>query len=295
MGGFHLAKPFQTEQDSIKLIHAGVDRGINFLDNSWDYNEGESERRMGKALNQGGYRDRAFLMTKIDGRTKKSAAEQIDESLRRLQTDHVDLLQFHEIIRYEDPNRIFAEGGAAEAFLEAKRAGKTRYIGFTGHKDPQVHLYMLEAADQFGLQFDAAQMPINVMDAHYRSFGNIVVPEMNRRNVGVLAMKTMGDSVILKSKTVTALECLYYALKMPVSVVITGIDKPEILDQAIEAATTFERIPDEEIRSILRKTEQAAARGDWELFKTSTAFDSTAQNLEWLGGKSPHVEEFAPV
>ncbi len=234
-------------------------------------------------------------MTKIDGRTKQSAAKQIEESLKRLETDHVDLLQFHEVIRFEDPDRIFAEDGAMEAFLEAKKAGKTRYIGFTGHKDPRIHLYMLEVADAHGFRFDAAQLPVNVMDAHYRSFGNMVVPELVKRNIGVLGMKSMGDSVILKSKIVTATECLHYALKMPTSVVITGIDKPDILDQAIEAATTYEQVTEGQMEAILAKTKQAATTGDWELFKTSNAFDSTAKNLDWLGKESPHVQEYAPV
>ncbi len=295
MGGFHLGKPEVEEKQAIELIHAGLDQGINFLDNSWDYNQGESERRVGKALKEGGLRQRAFVMTKIDGRTKETAARQIDQSLSRLQTDHVDLLQFHEIIRFEDPDRIFAEEGAVEAFLEAKKAGKTRYIGFTGHKDPRIHLYMLEVAEQHGFQFDAVQMPINVMDAHFRSFGKMVVPELVKRNIGVLGMKSMGDTVILKSKVVTGLECLQYALKMPTSVVITGIDKPEILDQAIEAARSYESVTDGQIEAILAKTKEGALSGAWELFKTSTAFDSTAQNLEWLGGKSRHVEELAPV
>ncbi len=295
MGGFHLGKPKLPEKEAIRLIHAGIDRGINFLDNSWDYNEGESERRYGKALTQEGYRKRAFLMTKIDGRTKESAAKQIDESLKRLQTDHVDLLQFHEVIRFEDPDRIFTEDGAMAAFLEAKKAGKTRYIGFTGHKDPRIHLYMLEVAEQHGFLFDAVQMPINVMDAHFRSFGKLVIPELVKRNIGVLGMKSMGDSVILKSKTVTPTECLHYALKMPTSVVITGIDTAAILDQAIDAARTVEQVTEQQIEAILAKTKQAALSGDWELFKTSVAFDSTAQNVEWLGGKSPHVEEFSPV
>ena len=295
MGGFHLGKPAITTKAAIDLIHAGLDRGINFLDNSWDYNKGESERRMGKALKQNGYRNRAFLMTKIDGRTKKSAASQIEESLKRLDTDHVDLLQFHEVIRFEDPDRIFTEDGAIEAFLDAKKAGKTRYIGFTGHKDPRIHLYMLEVADRHGFTFDAVQMPINVMDAHYRSFGRLVLPELVKRNIGVLGMKSLGDGVILKSKTATPLECLQYALHMPTSVVITGIDSPKILEQALEAARTYQALSEEQIGAILAKTEKAAAKGDWELFKTSGAFDSTAETLDWLGDKSPHVKEFAPV
>jgi aryl-alcohol dehydrogenase-like predicted oxidoreductase len=294
MGGFHLGKKDLSEKDAIKLIHSGLDQGLNFLDNSWDYNEGESEIRMGKALKIGGYRDRAFLMTKIDGRTKASAAEQIDESLKRLKVDHVDLLQFHEVIRYEDPDRIFEEGGAMEAVMEAKKAGKTRYIGFTGHKDPHIHLYMLEVADKLGVEFDAVQLPVNVMDAHYRSFGNLVVPELVKRNIGVLAMKAMGDSVILKSNTVTAMECLHYSLNQPASVVITGIDKEEILEQALQAARTYQSVSKEDLNTILAKTKNAAATGKWELFKTSKHFDSTAMNVEWLGTESAHVKAVAP-
>ena len=295
MGGFHLGFKELSEPAAIRLIHAGIDRGIDFLDNSWDYNEGESELRMGKALKQGGYRNRAFLMTKIDGRTRQSAASQIEESLRRLETDRVDLLQFHEIIRFEDPDRIFDQDGAMEAVLDARKAGKVRYIGYTGHKDPRIHLYMLEAADRHGFQFDAAQMPVNVMDAHFRSFGNLVIPELVKRNIGVLAMKSMGDTVILKSNTVTPMECLHYALSMPTSVVITGIDKPEILEQAITAAQTFQNVTKEQIRAILAKTAQAARNGAWELFKTSDLFDSTAKNLEWLGSESPRVKAVAPA
>src|SRR6476661_2695327 len=204
MGGFHLGKSTLSEGDSIKLIHSGVDRGINFLDNSWDYNKGESETRMGKALAQDGYRKRVLLMTKIDGRTKEEANKQIEQSLKRLQTDHVDVLQFHEVIRFDDPDRIFAQGGAMEAFLDAKKAGKIRYIGFTGHKDPQIHLYMLKVAADHGFTFDAVQMPLNVMDAHFRSFEKAVVPELVKRNIGVLGMKSMAGAIILKSKTVSA-------------------------------------------------------------------------------------------
>jgi aryl-alcohol dehydrogenase-like predicted oxidoreductase len=294
MGGFHLGKKDLSEGDAIKLVHSGMDQGINFMDNCWDYNKGVSEERMGKALKEGDYRKRAFLMTKIDGRTKEAAAKQIAESLKRLQTDHVDLLQFHEVIRYEDPDRIFSEGGAIEAFLDAKKAGKTRYIGFTGHKDPHIHLYMLEVADKHGFQFDSVQMPINLMDAHYRSFGKLVLPELNKRNVGVLAMKSMGDSVILKSKLVNGLECLYYSLNQPASVVVTGIDKPEILDQAIHAARTYQKVSKEELNALLAKTKDAAATGKWELFKTSNHFDGTAHSPEWLGAESAHVKAVAP-
>jgi hypothetical protein len=170
VGGAHLGRPKISEEEAIKLVHQAIDRGINFLDNSWDYNEGRSEERVGKALAQEGYRNKAFVMTKIDGRTKTNAARQIETSLQRLKVDHIDLLQHHEVIRFDDPDRIFNEGGAMEAFLEAKQAGKIRFIGFTGHKDPHVHLYMLEVAKKHGFHFDTVQMPNNIMDAHFRSF-----------------------------------------------------------------------------------------------------------------------------
>ncbi len=292
MGGFHLAQPGLEEAESIRLIRTAVDRGINFMDNSWDYNEGQSEIRMGKALKDG-YRQKVFLMTKLDGRTKQEAAKQIDESLKRLQTDHVDLMQHHEIIRFEDPDRIFAKQGAHEAVLEAKKAGKIRYIGFTGHKDPHIHLYMLKVAVDHGFKFDTVQMPLNVMDAHFRSFEKLVLPKLVEQGIGVLGMKSMGDKIILKSKTVQPVECLHYALNLPTSVVITGIDSTRILEQALQAARTFQPLSKDQVAALLAKTAQAAANGDYELFKTSQHFDSTAHHPEWLGGQSPHVEQLA--
>jgi aryl-alcohol dehydrogenase-like predicted oxidoreductase len=290
MGGYHIALPRVDEALGIRLIRSALDRGITFLDNCWDYNEGNSEIRMGKALADG-YRDRAFLMTKIDGRTKKAAALQIDESLARLRTDRIDLMQFHEIVRFDDPDRIFAEEGAIHAALEAKEAGKIRYIGFTGHKDPHIHLRMLEVAAENNFHFDTAQMPINVMDAHFRSFTQHVVPEMVRHGVGVLAMKTMGDGFILRSKTVTAIECLHFALHQPTSVVITGIDSMEVLDQAFEAARSFKPFTSPQLDELLAKTKDAAARGKYEPFKTSSLFDATAQNYEWLGQEPETLRE----
>jgi len=289
LGGFHIGMNM-SESDAIQLVRAAVDRGINFMDNSWDYNNGESEIRMGKAL-QDGYRQKVFLMTKLDGRTKESATKQLDESLRRLQTDHVDSIQHHEVIRFDDPDRIFAEGGAQEAVLEAKKAGKVRYIGFTGHKDPHVHLYMLEVAAKHGFVFDTVQMPLNVMDAHFRSFGHLVLPELVKQDIGVLGMKSMGDRIILKSGVVTPIECLHYAMNLPTSVVITGIDKMQILDQAIEAAKNFKPMSAATVEALLAKTKQAAADGQFELFKTSQHFDSTAEHPEWLGGESTHVQQ----
>ena len=180
-----------------------------------------------------------------------------------------------------------------EAFQAAKKAGKTRYIGFTGHKDPRIHLYMLEVADKHGFTFDTVQMPINVMDAHFRSFEHQVLPELVKRNIGVLGMKSMGDSVILKSQKVTAMECLHYSLSRPTSVVITGIDAPNILDQAIQAGRTYKQVPKEQITALLARTAPLAANGEWELFKTRAHFDSTAKNPDWLGTESPHVRTYA--
>jgi len=282
LGGFHIGHP-EDEQDSIRLIHSAIDRGITFMDNSWDYNDGISEIRMGKALEQSGYRDKVFLMTKIDGRTQASATKQIEQSLGRLRTDCVDLLQFHEVLRLEDPDRIFAEEGAIAAFKAAKKAGKVRYIGFTGHKDPLVHLRMLEVAKQHEFEFDAVQMPLNVMDAHFRSFEHQVLPKLVEANVGVIGMKSMGDSHILKSKVVKPIECLHYALNLPTSVVVTGIERMEILDQAIEAADSFQPMSDEAVSALLARTAEAAKSGEYEPFKTGVKFDQTALNPAWLG------------
>jgi aryl-alcohol dehydrogenase-like predicted oxidoreductase len=294
MGGFHLGQPKLTDEESIRLMREAIDRGITFMDNCWDYNEGQSELRMGKALKDG-YRQKVFLMSKIDGRTKETATRQVETSLERLQTDHIDLVQHHEVIRFDDPDRIFAEGGANEALVEAKKAGKIRYIGFTGHKDPHIHLYMLKVAGDHGFHFDTVQMPLNVMDAHFRSFGHLVLPELVRQEIGVLGMKSMGDSVILKSKVVSPIECLHYAMSLPTSVVITGIDKQEILDQAFEAVKTFKPLNREEVAQLLAKTREVAMAGKYELYKTSPHNDGTAHHPDWLGGETPEVQKLAPT
>jgi diketogulonate reductase-like aldo/keto reductase len=223
LGGWHIGLKHVDEQLNLRIVRTAVDRGITFLDNCWDYNDGASEVRMGKALRDG-YRDKVFLMTKIDGRSKKEAARQLDESLRRLQVETIDLVQHHEILRYEDPHRVFDPDGANAALVEARAAGKLRYIGFTGHKDPHVHLQMLEVTAGHGFTFDTVQMPLNVMDAHYRSFAKLVLPELVKQNIGVLGMKPLANGILLRSKTVTPIECLHYALNLPTSVVITGID-----------------------------------------------------------------------
>ncbi len=289
LGGWHLSLKHVDAKLADRIMRSAIDRGINFFDNCWDYNGGESERRMGKTLADG-YRDKVFLMTKINGRTRKEAMSQLEDSLKRLRTDCIDLVQHHEVIRFEDPNRIFSDEGANLALLDAKQQGKVRYIGFTGHKDPRIHLYMLEVADENGFTFDTAQMPLNVMDAHFRSFSKLVVPELIKRGTAVLGMKSMANGQILRSNTVTPIECLHYAMNLDTSVVITGCDSMEILDQAFEATRTFHPLSAVELDALLAKTKQAAAKGVFELFKTSSIFDGTAQNPEWLGEEPESVQ-----
>jgi aryl-alcohol dehydrogenase-like predicted oxidoreductase len=281
LGGAHIG--FQkNENDSIQIIRTAIDSGVNFMDNSWDYNGGASEIRMGKALRDG-YRNKVFLMTKIDGQSREAAAKQIDESLQRLQTDTIDLLQFHEVIRMSDPDRIFAPGGGMEAVFEAREAGKVRYIGFTGHKSPRIHLKMLQIAQDNGFIFDAVQMPLNVMDAHYESFERQVLPVLLENDIGVLGMKPLCAGIALRAGIATAAECLHYAMSLPVSTVITGCDSLTILRQALETAKDFVPMDEESRSALLARTAEAAKRGEYEPYKTSTAFDATARNPHWLG------------
>ena len=290
LGGWHLGLPTVSEQLSLRIIRTAIDRGMNFMDNSWDYNEGASEVRMGKALRDG-YREKTFLMTKIDGRSKREATLQLNESLRRLQTDCIDLVQHHEVIRFEDPHRMFDAEGANAALIEARTAGKLRYIGFTGHKDPRIHLHTLEVAKEHGFSFDTVQMPLNVMDAHYRSFEKLVLPQLVKQKIGVLGMKSMANGIILKSRMVTPVECLQYALNLPTSVVITGCDSMEVLEQALNAARKFQPLSATKVKALLAKTKTAASHGEFELFKTTSIFDSTATNPDWLGEESKRVQE----
>jgi aryl-alcohol dehydrogenase-like predicted oxidoreductase len=290
LGGWHIGLPKVDEALGVRITRSAIDRGITFLDNSWDYNEGMSEERMGRALKDG-YRQRAFLMTKIDGRTRAEATKQLETSLRRLQTDCIDLVQHHEVIRFEDPDRIFDEEGAHRALEDAQRAGKLRYIGFTGHKDPAIHLYTLEVARRHGVEFDAVQMPLSVMDAHYRSFEQLVLPELVRRGIGVLGMKSMGNGIILQSGVVTPVECLRYALTLPTSVVITGIESMALLVQACTVLDTFRPMSGDEIQSLLARTADTAARGAFEPFKTSSIFDATAEHPDWLGEEPERIRK----
>jgi aryl-alcohol dehydrogenase-like predicted oxidoreductase len=280
LGGYHLGVP-REDAEALRIIHAAIDHGLTFLDNCWDYNNGLSETRMGKAL-AGGYRQRVVLMTKLDGRTVKAASAQLEQSLRRLKTDVIDVVQVHEVIRMNDAERIFAEGGAMEALLAAKRAGKLRFIGFTGHKDPAIHLHMLETAKRNGFSFDTVQMPLNVMDAHYKSFEKQVLPLLREQQIGVLGMKSLGDKIILQSGVVQPEECLRYAMSLPTSVVITGCDSMGVLEQALAVALAFKPLATAERQALLARTARVASDGRYERFKTSTQFDGTTHHPEWL-------------
>ena len=281
LGGSHIGMP-ADENDGIRIVRTAIDRGITFMDNCWDYGDGKCEVVMGKALRDG-YREKVFLMTKFDGRTKESTARQIDESLQRLQTDHIDLMQFHENIRLEDPDRFFAAGGPLEALEQARQAGKIRFIGFTGHKDPIVHLRMLELAAEHKFHFDSCQMPLNVLDAHFRSFEKNVVPKLVEQGIAVLGMKPLAEGEIPRSGLVSAIECLHYALSLPTTVVITGCESTERLEQALEAARTFQPLTEAQISTLRAKTKAMAETGRLERFKTSNVFDGTAHNPQWMG------------
>ena len=280
LGGYHIGRP--SDEESLRIIRTAIDGGINFMDNCWDYNDGASEVKMGKALRDG-YRQKVFLMSKIDGRDKKTAAAQIEESLRRLATDHIDLMQMHEVIRMNDPERVFASGGGMEALLEAKKAGKIRFIGFTGHKSPDIHLHMLKTADEHNFRLDAVLMPVNVMDAHFESFVGKVMPVLVEKKIAIQTMKPIGGGVILQSKTVSAPECLRFAMSQPTDVVITGCDPLEMVQQALNTARNFKPMTQEELASLLGRTAAAAAQGKFEMYKTTSSFDGTAHNPQWLG------------
>jgi uncharacterized protein len=287
LGGYHIGKQ-QDPQESIRLIRAAIDRGISFMDNCWDYNDGISEVRMGQALHDG-YRQRVFLMTKFDGRTRSEAAKQIEQSLGRLQTDVIDLIQFHECIRLDDPDRIFGPGGAREAVDAARQAGKVRYVGFTGHKDPVVHLRMFEMAQQHNFHFDTVQMPVNAFDPHFRSFIRQVLPVAQQQGTAVLGMKAFGDHFIVDAvqanKIATPIDLLRYALSQPVATQITGIDSMPILEQALAAVKDFTPMTEDQQAALVNRTRELAADGRYERFKTTPHFDGTIKNPAWLGGE----------
>ena len=280
LGGYHLG--FPTEKESIRIVRMALDHGLNFLDNCWDYNGGESERRAGKARRDG-YRQKAFVMTKLDGRTAASARRQLEQSMKRLQVDVVDLVQIHEVIRPDDPERCFASGGTIEALIAARKAGKIRFIGFTGHKDPDIHRHMLDVARKQGFRFDSVQMPVNVLDVHYRSFEREVIPVALQDGTAVLGMKPMAAGLILDSGAATADECLRYAMSVPgIAVTITGCDSQGVLEQALSIAVNFQPMSAADRETLLARTSDAAQGGRWEKFKTTHEFDGTVQNVRWL-------------
>lgn len=280
LGGFHMGQQ-GTVEDSVRLVRTAIDEGITFLDNCWDYNQGNSESRMGKALGDG-YRKRVYLMTKLDARSKGPALAQLEQSLQRLNTDVIDLVQIHEVIRPNDPERCFAAGGCVEALVEAQKAGKLRHIGFTGHKDPSIHLAMLTEAKRHAFHFDTVQMPLNVLDAHYKSFEQQVLPVLVREQIGVLGMKSCGSGDVLKSGVVSAEECIRYALGLETSVVISGMENLELLRKNLAIVRAFKPFSDEERRALLARTEPASRSGEFEPFKTSAKYDGTVENPHWL-------------
>jgi predicted aldo/keto reductase-like oxidoreductase len=271
LGGHSSTNPKNlSEKESLRLIQRAVDEGITFMDNCWDYHDGVAEERMGKALAEGGRRDKVFLMTKVCGRTAKDAESNLEDSLRRLRTDRIDLWQFHEMVYDNDPDWIFAEDGAIHAGLKALKEGKVRFLGFTGHKDPIIHLKML------GKPFDWAsvQMPLNVMDVHYRSFQKQVLPVLLQRNIGVLAMKSLGgDGSIVSKAHVPVEDALRYVLSLPISTLVSGIDSEKVLDQNLKIVREFRPMTPQERAAIEGRTLAMAGDGRYELFKSSKMFD----------------------
>jgi len=269
VGGYHLGST-KDQQEANELVARALDAGINFFDNCWDYHDGLSEERLGVALK--GKRDQAFVMTKVctHGRGKDIAMQQLEESLRRLQTDHLDLWQVHEVIYYNDPDLIFAPGGAAEALLAAKQQGKVRFVGFTGHKDPAIHLRMLTQ----DFPFDTVQMPLNCLDATFRSFETQVMPEANRRGIAVLGMKSMGGSgEIVSHGAATPSDALRYAMSLPVATTISGMDSLGVLEQNLAIAKGFQPMKPDEMQALRERVRVFAADGRYELFKTTKKYD----------------------
>jgi predicted aldo/keto reductase-like oxidoreductase len=271
LGGYSSTVPAKlSEAESLRLIQRAVDEGITFMDNAWDYHDGLAEERMGKALAEGSRRDKVFLMTKVCGRTAKDAQSNLEDSLRRLKTDRIDLWQFHEMVYDNDPDWIFAEDGAIHAALKALKDGKVRYLGFTGHKDPSIHLKMLSKPYQWA----SVQMPLNVMDVHYRSFQKQVLPVLLERGIGVLGMKSLGGNGSIVTKAGVPVEdALRYVLSLPLSTLVSGIDSEKILDQNLKIVREFKPLTADQMLSIENKTLAVAGDGRFELFKSSKAFD----------------------
>lgn len=279
LGGAHLGKA-GSEQHAVRIVHEAIDAGLTFMDNAWEYHDGRSEEWMGRALE--GRRHKAFLMTKVctHGRDKRVAMQQLEESLRRLRTDYLDLWQIHEVIYENDPDRHFAPGGAAEALLEAKQQGKVRFIGFTGHRDPAIHLKMLS----HHFPFDTCQLPLNCFDATFRSFEREVLPALHRLEIAPLAMKTLGgNGEAIKQGLVTAEECLRYALSLPIATVVSGIDSLEVLRQNLAIAQQFVPMAAAEMDALRGRVARYAADGRFELYKSSRHYDGPIGRAQHAG------------
>src|SRR5271166_6805203 len=269
LGGFHAAVP-EDEKDSLRLIQRAVDEGITFLDNAWDYMDGKAEDRMGKAISQGGRRDKIFLMTKCCGRTAQDAQSNLEDSLRRLRTDHLDLWQFHEINYDNDPDWIFGAGGALEFALKAKEQGKIRHLGFTGHKHPEIHLKMLSKP----YDWTSAQMPLNVLDSQFRSFQHLVLPELNRRGIAAIGMKSLGgQGHVVTQAGIPVDDALRYVFSLPIATLVSGIDSDQILDQNLKIAREFQPMGKEEMATVEKRFSAVAGDGRFEVFKTTQLFD----------------------
>lgn len=269
LGGYH-SSSHEKESDSVSLIQRAVDEGITFLDNAWDYRDGIAEERMGKALAQGGRRDKVFLMTKCCGRDAKTAQSNLEDSLRRLKTDHLDLWQFHEIIYDNDPDWIFDRGGALETALKAKEQGKIRFLGFTGHKDPSIHLKMLGKPYPWA----TVQMPLNVMDGQFRSFQRQVLPVLVERGIGALGMKSLGgNGKIVSEAGVPVEDALRYVLSLPISSLVSGIDSPKVLEQNLKVVRDFKPMTPEESAAVDQRVRAVAGDGRFEIFKTTKIYD----------------------
>ena len=269
LGGYHIGT-IKNQKDAITLVHAAIDEGVTFMDNAWEYHDGRSEEIMGKAL--AGRRDRVFLMTKVctHGRGKRVALKQLEESLTRLKTDYLDLWQIHECEYYNDPEHHFAPGGVIEALVEAKEKGLVRYVGFTGHKDPAIHLAMLSR----GFSFDSVQMPLNCFDASFKSFEQNVLPVARERGLAVLGMKSMGgEGDAVKKKVVSPQEALRYAMSLPVTATVSGIDSMRVLKQNLKIARGFTPMSGAEMSALRERVMESARDGRFELYKTTAKFD----------------------
>ncbi|GAB4147215.1 MAG: aldo/keto reductase [Planctomycetaceae bacterium] len=269
LGGGHICRPHNAEADTIRIIHAAVDAGISFIDNAWEYWDGESEKRFGKGLK--GRRDKVTLMTKVCGRDRETAETHLHDSLTRLQTDYIDVWQFHEMNYDNDPDWVLASEGALQAAIAAKEAGKVRFIGFTGHKSPHILLKMLQA----DFPWDTCQLPINVADYHFRSFQNEVLPELNRRGIAAIGMKSLGgDAQLITGAGLTAEECRRYALSQPISVLVCGIETMDNLNQDLDIARNFIPMTEAEQTELRQRIQHEATDGRYEWFKTTQYYDS---------------------